>query len=308
MNETKDQAESGLRQVALAGRGIIALEGPDARDFLQGIVSNDVTKASPQQALWAAFLTPQGKYLYDFFLLEHEGRLLLESEAARLPEFLRRLKLYRLRSKVELSDVSADWRVSAVWGEGAAERFALPTRAGAVRTLENDAGLLMVDPRFQGLGLRLWSKTEDLLPGVEPGALADYEALRITLGLPDGSRDMEVDKAILLENGFDELAGVDWKKGCYMGQELTARTKYRGLVKKRLLPVESASEIQDSGVEVLQGDKVVGELRSRSGRHALALLRLQALAGGEALTVNGIPVSVTLPDWVVLPQAKEAAS
>lgn len=295
------------RYLRLPDRGFIAIDGPDARDFLQGVISNDVAKASGKQAIWSAFLTPQGKYLHDFFLLEREGQLLLETEAARLPDLLKRLRLYKLRSKVELRDASAEWQVALVWGEGALAALGLDRRAGAVRPLDGGGGLAMVDPRHQGLGARVWQQGEADL-GLEEGSLADFQRLRIALAIPDGSRDMEIEKALLLENGFDELGGVDWQKGCYMGQELTARTKYRGLVKKRLLPIEKESSFLGEGGDVLQGGKLVGELRSHSGRHALALLRVQALESDEPMTCGAEPVRVSIPDWVVLPQRKEAAS
>ncbi|MEQ8652217.1 MAG: folate-binding protein [Kiloniellales bacterium] len=295
------------RYLRLPDRGFIAIDGPDARDFLQGVISNDVAKASEKQAIWSAFLTPQGKYLHDFFLLEREGQLLLETEAARLPDLLKRLRLYKLRSKVELRDASAEWQVALVWGEGTLAALGLDRRTGAVQPLDGGGGLAMVDPRHQGLGARVWQQGEVDL-GLEEGSLADFQRLRIALAIPDGSRDMEIEKALLLENGFDELGGVDWQKGCYMGQELTARTKYRGLVKKRLLPIEKESSFLKEDSDVLQGGKLVGELRSHSGRHALALLRVQALESDEPMTCGAEPVRVSIPDWVVLPQRKEAAS
>ncbi|GAB5466989.1 MAG: folate-binding protein YgfZ [Rhodospirillales bacterium] len=306
MTTTQDSGAEDLQATWLEDRGIIALSGEDARGFLQGVVSNDVSKVTPTRALWAAFLTPQGKYLHDFFLLEKNGSLLIETEAARLPDLLRRLKLYKLRSKVVLEDQSERWRVAAVWGDGAAERFGLDETAG--QAAELGEGLAFVDPRQAGLGLRLLVGAEKLPDDLAPAPRAAWDARRIALGLPDGSRDMEIEKALLLENGFDELGGVDWKKGCYMGQELTARTKYRGLVKKRLLPIASRDGRPLAGTKILQAGKEVGELRSQVEGQGLALLRLQALATGEPLTLEGREVEVRPPDWVVLPQAKAAAS
>ncbi len=296
------------RYLRLHERGFIAIDGPDARSFLQGVVSNDVAKVSENNAIWAAFLTPQGKYLHDFYLLERAGGLLLEVEAARLPDLLRRLRLYKLRSKVELSDASADWCVTLVWGEGAQAAFDLRQTAGAARPLDGGQGLVLVDPRHQDLGVRIWQQGAADLTGLEEGDVNDYQRLRIGLGVPDGSQDMEIEKALLLENGFDELGGVDWKKGCYMGQELTARTKYRGLVKKRLLPIEKKSSFLGEESEILQDGKIVGEVRSRSGHHALALMRLQALESEAPMTCGQETIQVAVPDWVVLPQRKETAS
>ncbi len=290
----------------LEDRGVIAVEGPDARDFLQGIVSNDVSKVKPDQVLWSAFLTPQGKFLHDFFLLEHEGVLLLDCEAARRGDLLRRLKLYKLRSKVTVSDVSEDWRVAAVWGAGATARLGLTEEAG--KASSSASAVTFVDPRHAALGARMLLGASAPAPDLPPGERSDWEALRIRLGLPDGSRDMEVEKAILLENGFDELGGVDWRKGCFMGQELTARTRYRGLVKKRLLPIEKETDFSEEMPSIEQGGKSVGEVRSHSGNQALALIRLQALEDGAAITLQGEAVRVLPPDWVQLPQPKPNGS
>jgi folate-binding protein YgfZ len=137
--------------------------------------------------------------------------------------------------------------------------------------------------------------------GFVPSNLADYERLRLECGLPDGSRDLVVEKAILLESNFDELHGVDWNKGCYMGQELTARTKYRGLVKKRLLPVEIAGAAPPAGTPVLLGDKDAGEMRSAADGKGLALLRLEqlerALKGEGRLTAGDAVLTPHKPDW-----------
>ncbi|MFD1379481.1 CAF17-like 4Fe-4S cluster assembly/insertion protein YgfZ [Fodinicurvata halophila] len=227
--------------VKLEERGLLSLSGNDLRDFLQGIVTNDVNRVTAEQAIWAAFLTPQGKYLHDFFIAQpSQGTFWLDIEAARRQDLMKRLKIYKLRSQVEMADLSEDFEVHALYGE-IPEHVSLPDQAGASRPIGE--GILLRDPRHADVGLRLIApraKSAELLKelGTAPGERDDYESRRIALGIPDGSRDMEIEKAVLLENGFDELGGVDWQKGCFMGQELTARTKYRGLVKKRLLPVE----------------------------------------------------------------------
>jgi folate-binding protein YgfZ len=132
--------------------------------------------------------------------------------------------------------------------------------------------------------------------------LAAYDALRLPLGVPDGSRDLQVEKALLLENGFDELNGVDWKKGCYMGQELTARTKYRALIKKRLFPVRIEGALPDPGTPVVRDGEEVGELRSGTGDRALAMLRLDAVRGnGPPLTAGGARLLPETPPWMRLP-------
>ena len=277
----------------LDDRGLLHIAGPDRAAFLQGLVSNDVAKLGPARALWAAFLTPQGKYLHDFFLLDDGEAILLEGERARLPDLLRRLKVYRLRSKVELAE-APELRVWALWGEGALAALGLPEEPGAAE------GRVFVDPRHAGLGARAIAAGPP--PGFAAGERADYEGRRIGLGVPDGSRDLEVEKAILLENGFDELGAIDWDKGCWMGQELTARTRYRALIKRRLLPARIAGAAPPPGTPVLQEGREVGELRSAAGERALVLLRLDAL-DGPALSADGRTLVAERPAWLKLPEA-----
>jgi len=297
---------SSLSAVLAPDRGLLRLSGPDVRDFLQGIITNDIGQASAKRAIWSAFLTPQGKYLHDFFIVEQEGALLLEMAAERRADLARRLRPYKLRAKVEIEPEVPELAVAIAWGEGTAEALGLPAEAGAAKAFSG--GLAYIDPRLPEAGARL------LLPGAEAEArlqeagfrLADrqeHEALRISLGLPDGSPDMEIEKAILLENGFDELGGVDWQKGCFLGQELTARTKYRGLVKKRLFPVRFEGTLEP-GTEITRNERVVGDIRSAVEGQALALLRLDALEG--PLEADGKPVTPARPDWVKL-QAEEKA-
>ncbi len=128
----------------------------------------------------------------------------------------------------------------------------------------------------------------------------DWDRHRLALGLPDGSRDMEAEKTVLLEAGFDELHGISWTKGCYMGQELTARTRYRGLVKRRLLPVHGQAPLPAPGTPVMGTDREVGVMRSSNGGVGLAVLRLDAL--GSPLEAGGRAIHHTIPSWAVLPE------
>lgn len=293
---------SRIFAVKLQERGLLSLNGPDLRDFLQGIVSNDVNRVSASQSIWAAFLTPQGKYLYDFFISQPtEGTFWLDVEAERRADLMKRLRMYKLRSKVEMTDLSQDYEVHALYGE-APDILDLPPLAGASRPYHD--GVLMRDPRHTDVGLRLVvpkTQTDQLLSelGAETGTREDYDGQRIDLGLPDGSRDMEAERATLLENGFDELGGVDWEKGCYMGQELTARTKYRGLVKKRLMPVKVDGSPPDIGTVVTLNGKQVGEIRSSAKGRALALLRLDIFKSEDSPLLEAGEARLTPhpPDW-----------
>jgi folate-binding protein YgfZ len=270
-------------------RALISLSGEDRQAFLQGLVSNDVAKVTPTRAIYAAFLTAQGKYLHDIFIAADGERLLIECEAARRADLLRRLSLYKLRSKVVLAEEN-DLSVGLYFGEDAL--VGLQLAAGEARA--GVGMVLFVDPRLAALGARGYLPAE-MLP-VETGSRADYDRLRISLGVPDGSRDLPVEKAILLENGFDELNAIDWDKGCYMGQELTARTRYRGLVRKRLMPVTIEGPVPEFGAPLLLGDKEAGEMRSASGDIGLALVRLEAFGQG-ALTSGASRLIPAKPDW-----------
>ncbi|WP_340117533.1 folate-binding protein [Pelagibius sp. 7325] len=293
--------------VILQHRGVLRVAGADRVAFLQGIVSNDVERASRNSAIWTAFLTPQGKFLHEFFLAEQgpgeTGAFLLDCEAERAADLARRLKLYKLRARVTVEPLE-DFAVAALFGAGALEKLGLPAEPGSTTLF--GGGLAFVDPRLAALGIRAIlpkATAQQVLSeaGFAAGNLADYDALRIAAGAPDGSRDLEVEKSTLLESGFDELHGVDWDKGCYMGQELTARTKYRGLVKKRLVPVEIAGPAPEAGTPITCDGKEAGILRSavahNGGSLGLALLRLDALEDGAPLMAGESAVTLKKPAW-----------
>ena len=262
------------------GRGVLGVSGPDAGAFLQGLITNDVTAVTPERVIHAALLTPQGKYLHDFFVAGLDGGLYLDCEAARLADLLRRLSMYKLRSKVVLADASDRFRVVALFGSRTLSALSLPAEPGRARAL--DGGLVYVDPRLAALGARALLPRERAVGiltalGYRPGSPDDYERLRLSLGVPDGSRDLVVEKSILLEAGFDELHGIDWNKGCYLGQELTARTKHRGTIRKRLVPVAIEGPVPAIGTPILLGEAEAGEMRSALPGLGLALLRLDYL-------------------------------
>ncbi len=277
-------------------RALVAVSGPDARSFLQGIVSNDVNKVTGTRAIHAALLTPQGKYLHDFFIAERDGVLLLDGEAARRDDLVRRLGRFKLRSNVAIAP-AADLLVHVIYGADALAALALPPERGAARALGD--GIVYVDPRLAAAGARaIVPATTILPPNLAPGTAEGYDRLRLGLGLPDGSRDLEIEKSILLENGFNELAGVDWNKGCYMGQELTARTHYRALIKKRLVPVAIDGPVPPPGTPVTGAAGEVGIMRSARDGIGLALLRLEAIAAGAALSAGDATVRPIAPDWL----------
>ena len=294
--------------VRLDQRGVLVVSGEDRHSFLQGLISNDVNKlvsvdAGPGRALHAALLTPQGKFLHEFFIAERDGRFLIDAEADRLEDLRKRLSLYRLRSKVQIA-ITPELAVFAAWGDTAKSVLGLGTDAG--QSVAIGGGVAFVDPRLAEAGCRMIISDQDVASlGLATGSFVDWDQFRLGLGLIDGSRDLTVEKAILLENGFDEWGSVDFQKGCYMGQELTARTKYRALIRKRLMPVELDGPTPEPGTQIMLGEEEVGEMRSSAGSRGLALIRLEALAkaqtNGTPLTAAGARVTPHRPNWMALP-------
>jgi folate-binding protein YgfZ len=291
--------------VVLDDRGVLAVSGPDHRSFLQGLVSNDVEKVGPSRALYAALLTAQGKYLHDFMMAEVDGVICLDAEAARLGDLKRRLAVYRLRARAAL-DEKPHLAVAAIFGDGALAATGLSGEPGAAQPF--GSGVVFVDPRLAALGVRCILPRNDIRQALSDSGLSEasftaYDRLRLALGIPDGSRDLTPEKSILLEAGFDELNGVDWLKGCYIGQELTARTKYRGLVKRRLMPVEVDGPTPPPGTIVTADGREVGEMRSGRDELGLALLRIEPIVEGKPLRAGGANLTVTKPGWMRLENA-----
>lgn len=281
----------------LPDRAILEIEGEDSARFLQGLITIDSEKIKIKTASYGCLLTPQGKYAYDFFLYRKDSNLFwLETDAARAPDLMKRLRLFKLRSKVVLTLLDPAPTIIAVPG------IAVPI------TEENQSWDSFTDPRHSALGLRIITSDADNTcymleqAGLSKLPITAYEQLRLKLGIPDGARDMEIDKSTMLECNIDQLGGVDWAKGCYMGQELTARTRYRGLVKKRLVPLIISGPLPDYGTAVELDGKIFGETRSASGDQALALMKLtgigMALNNAAEFTVGEAQARLALPEWL----------
>ncbi len=246
--------------VKLPHRGLIHIEGDDRTGFLQNLVSNDMGLLAKQKSLYACLLTPQGKFLHDFFIQQGDGFLLLDCEGGeRAQDLYKRLNLYRLRAKVQIS-VEENNEVYAIFG----------SRSSGIP-----------DPRHPEMGTRGFEKPEDM----EERDFEAWDRRRILLGIPDGSRDMMAEKSTLLECNIDKFNGICFKKGCYVGQELTARMHHRGLAKKHLYTVQGAVPV--FGVDIEARDKLIGEMRSSCGDVGLALLKddLLPLLQGQSIQV-----------------------
>lgn len=217
--------------VTLKNRGLIHLEGPDRHDFLQGLITNDVKKLTPEAPLYACLLNAQGKFLHDFFVLEGNNFILLDCEGGeRAQDLYKRLNMYRLRSDVQVSVEETN----TVYATPSSRR-----KPGSGYSNPRDPGLrrddiCWQDPRHEALGYRSFQKPDDL----EERPFEDWDYLRISLCIPDGSRDLIVGKSTMDEARMDQLNAIDYDKGCYVGQELTARMHYRGLGKKHLQTVK----------------------------------------------------------------------
>ena len=268
----------------LEDRGVIRVSGEDATGFLQGLLTNDVERLQPAEARYAALLTPQGKILFDMIAVRalggEEPSYLLDCAAAQAADLAKRLGFYKLRAKVAIVDQSAGRAVAAFWGE-------MPPRI--------DDGLLFADPRDTRLGWRA------ILPRPVAAAVGlehvdEYEGLRIAVGAPKGGLDFAYADAFPHDANLDLLHGVDFDKGCYVGQEVVSRMKHRGTARKRVARVKLAGPAPAPGTPVLDRELAVGALGSSSGREALALLRLdraeEAKAAGRTLSAGGVGLAL----------------
>jgi len=263
----------------LKDRAVIALEGGEAREFLQGLVTNDLKKLAPATGLYAALLTPQGKILFDFLVTEGDGAVLLDCAADRADALVKRLTMYRLRAKIEI-----------------AIRPQLSVYVGLTGRPAERA-ITFADPRLAALGPRSIGASAEM-PDFLPGS-ASYHVARLALGVPEGA-DFGSDKVFALDAGLDELQGVAFDKGCYVGQELTARMKHRGTARKRILVVRADGPLPPAGTGVASDGFEAGEILSTYGSQGFALMRLDRLEEAKAsLTAGTIPVSVVKPQWLV---------
>lgn len=251
----------------LPHRGVLEIQGEDRAAFLQGLITNDIDDVTPAHAIYATLLTPQGRFLYDFFISEQNDSYFLETEASKLDALLKKLSLYKLRSNVTLR-AHPDIKIYALWGADIALSLGLKEERGSA-----NKGVFM-DPRLVELGARVIGEIDS--QNFQPASPEDYTYHRLKLGVPEGGQDLIPEKSILLESGLDELHAVSWTKGCYMGQELTARTKYRGLVRKRLFPLVIEGAPPPFGADIFKNEVIVGEMRTHAGSIGLALLRLEA--------------------------------
>jgi tRNA-modifying protein YgfZ len=282
-----------MKAAFLPDRGVVKVSGGDAGNFLNGLLTTDVTLLRPGVGRFGALLTPQGKIIVDFLITEapssHGGGFLIDCPRALAQALADKLGFYRLRAKVEIQNLSDSLGVLVAWdGEPA---------------LKPD--LAFLDPRHPALGLRilvpkeLAQKASDLI-GAAMADSSAYEAHRIASGIPRGGLDFIYGDAFPHETNMDRLHGVDFDKGCYVGQEVVSRMQHRGTARTRTVRIVLDGPAPETGSAVLAGDKPVGTMGSSAGDRGLALIRIdraaEALAAGTPLTSGGLAVRLAEPD------------
>jgi len=260
------------RIARLDSRALIRVSGPDARPFLHNLLTQDMETLAPGELRFGALLSPPGRLLFDLFLWGEADAVLLDVAADRRDALMQRLSMYKLRAQVAIEP--DDRPVFAAWGGDLPDGF-------------------VGDPRTRGLGGRSLGAAV-----TADAAEDDWQACRLSVGVPDPAADALSDRTYPIEANFDLLNGIDFQKGCFVGQETTSRMKRRGAIKNRMLPLAFDGPPPPFGAEVLNGDLRAGEVLSGQGGAAMALLRLDRLDG--ALTADGRPVTVRRPGWMDL--------
>ncbi len=280
-----------LRLAHLKDRSVLRVSGDDHVSFLQGLVTNDMDRLQTSSAIYAGLLTPQGKILFTFFLVRDGDSVLIDTARDGKADLVKRLMFYRLRAKVEIEDVSDAHAVLVAWD-------GTPTPQAGV--------ISYVDPRLAELGQRMIAPLSAMLTLVEASGAApaesdDYHAHRISHGVPEAGRDFELGDTFPHEACFDQLAGVDFEKGCFVGQEVVSRMQHRANVRKRIIPVHAEGPLPASGADIIAGSAKIGTLGSKVGGDGLALVRLdrarEALGKGDTLSVADVPIRLIKPTW-----------
>ncbi|MFN7038327.1 MAG: YgfZ/GcvT domain-containing protein [Alphaproteobacteria bacterium] len=278
-------------------RAVISVTGPEASSFLQAIITNDIYKVSQTNSIYSCILTPQGKYAFDFFISYFEDKFFIEIDKLCAKQLISKLNLYKLRKNIEIK-MEDEYEVLSLQE--------LIDQEQAWLTLPFLSGLKYIDPRYSKMGYRAIIKS-DSLPEILAAynqTLNSYEYYRINNGIPEGNKDLRFEKSFPLEYGLDYLNAIDFKKGCYVGQEVTARTKYRGLIRKKIYVVKAINDISIDK-EVYLNEIKVGNVTSVFGNIGLALIREEEYHNEKAKdqniapTIEGKEVSLITPIWQV---------
>ncbi|MGE3244783.1 MAG: folate-binding protein YgfZ [Beijerinckiaceae bacterium] len=266
-----------MQAALLEHRGVVRITGEDAADWLQGLITNDIARADGENACFAAFLSPQGKILFDFLIHRRGDLFLLDCAAGQAAALAKRLAMYRLRAKVQV-ELETGAAVLALWD-----------------TASRPHPQALRDPRDPLLGWRLAGEAAalaELFPERVPAT--DYDAHRIAAGVPEGGTDFAWGDIFPHDANMDEMNGVDFKKGCYVGQEVVSRVQHRGSARKRFRKLHFGGETPAPGTEIMAGETSIGSVTSVCGFRGLGLIRIDRAAEGGDFMAGGAIVGIAL--------------
>ncbi len=268
-----------LFKTFLVDRATLLLQGEDVNDFLQNIISNNIDLVTKDQSIYSTLLNPQGKFMFDFILFKKNNlnEIYLDCDKNRAEQLIKTLNLYKLRKNVQISILNKI-KTICVYGEdkNIFKILKLNSKEGSSKII--NTSVKIVDPRNKNLGIRIYKfneKNSINLSKIKSEPISKYDELRINLVIPDSSKDLEIGKSFLLENNFDELKAIDFKKGCYIGQENTARQKYRGTHKKILAKVKIYGKNLKNGTKIIYKDRHIGNIRSSTNKTGLVTIRTE---------------------------------
>ena len=295
-NEQAAADDGQSRLVLLPSRAVIRVAGVEAHGFLQNLLTCDMDDVDADGAGYGALLTPQGKILFDFLVIADDGGYLLDTQQETGADFARRLGFYKLRSKVEIADVSETLKVAAAFGPK-------PEAEGCI---------VVADPRLAGFGWRVIGPPAAVDALATGESEASYHARRVAFGVPEAPFDFALGDAFPHDADMDDLNGVAFDKGCFIGQEVVSRMRHRGTARRRIIKVTGASALPAPGTEILAGEKPAGTLGTVDGNAGLALVRLdriaQAAARGEQVAAGGVALQLTLPDFATFTWPETSAN
>ena len=280
------KAMTNIHFTELTTRAMLNITGETAGEFLQGLVTCDVTSLRPGEINFGALLSAQGKVLFDFFVIASTNGYILDVDQSMANDLVNRLKFYRLRAKIEIEPMDVRTHAFAIWGDKID-----PTSITA-------DGIVCVDPRYNAMGLRAYIRRAP--EGVDIKPLSAWHEHRIQQGVPEGGLDFSFGDAFPHEALMDQFKGVDFSKGCYVGQEVVSRMQHRGTARKRLITVNASKNLPGVGTEILSNGKSCGSITSVSGKSGIAMIRIDRVAGEgisrEALA-GSVPITLAIQDW-----------
>ena len=267
-----------IKKIKLDDRIIIEIIGADTKKFLQPLITNNIDLVSSKKSIYAALLSPQGKYIFDFFIFENSinGHLSIDCAKNRCAELLEKLNIYKLRYKINFN-INNNISIFSIYGTDYSElelKLKEVSLEGSTEKINNN--IILVDPRNKKLGLRIYSDLSSPIEGfnkIPDGEKSDLDYIRIELSVPNPDLDLEIEKSFLIENNFEFINAIDFKKGCYVGQENTARQKYRGTAKKKLYLIRIIGNNIINGTKIYYNERVVGTMRSSCKDIGLATIR-----------------------------------